>query len=62
MKKKFIKYSNTMQIYQQHYQWLLIFQKEELYKHLKDGLTAIVKHIVETQTLHWKQLTKSLDM
>ena len=60
MKKKFIKYSNTMNIYPQHYQWFLIFQKEEL--NIKDGLTAIVKHIVETQTLDWKQLTKSLDM
>ena len=34
--------------------------KEEL--NIKNGLTAIAKHIVETQILHWTQLTKSLDM
>ena len=27
----------------------------------KNGLAAIVKHIVETQTLHLNQLTSSLD-
>ena len=60
MKKTFIKCLNTMNISQQHYQWLLIRSKEEL--NINNCLTAIAKHIVETQTLHWKQLRKTLDM
>ena len=55
VKEKFIKYFYTMNMYRQHYQWFLIRSKEEL--NIKDGLTAIAKHIVETLTLHWKQLT-----
>ena len=60
MKKTFIKCLNTMNISQQHYQWLLIRSKEEL--NINNCLTAIAKHIVETQTLHWKQLRNTLDM
>ena len=50
MKNKFITYL----------QWTFINIKWS-YINMKNGLT-VAKHIVETQTLHWKQWTKSLDM
>ena len=48
--KQIEKYSNTIAVYLQHYGELLMLSKEEL--KIKNGFTVIVKHIVETQTLH----------
>ena len=59
LKKKVMKYSN-MKIYQQQLPMVIDTFKKEL--DIKDGLKAIVKHNVEFQTLHWKQVAKSLDV
>ena len=52
--------ANTMNIYQQQLSMIIDTFKRGIKQ--KRWLTAIVKHIVETHTLHWKQLTNSLDM
>ena len=50
--------------YNEHFSttWSMIIDTFEREMNIKYCLTAIAKHIVETQTLHWKRLRTSLDM